>query len=38
MGMTWKRVLGVAITVGLLAALAVASGANWVEALSGFSW
>ncbi len=32
MGMTWKvKVWRVALTLGLVAALAMASGANWVD-------
>ncbi len=37
--MTWRvRVQGVVITVAILAMLAVASGADWVDQLAGFSW
>jgi hypothetical protein len=39
MGMTWGiRVRGVAIALAVVAALALASGANWVNAVDWLSW
>jgi len=37
MGMTWRvRVRGLVVVVATLAALAIASGADWIETLSRF--
>jgi hypothetical protein len=39
MGMTWGiRVRGVAVALAVVAALALASGANWLDAFAWFSW
>jgi|GEM_PF-4611806 len=39
MGMTWRvRVRGLAIALGLLAALALASGADYVEYFCSLNW
>jgi hypothetical protein len=39
MGMTWRvRIRGLVIVVASLAALAIASGADYVEFVNWFSW
>jgi hypothetical protein len=39
MAMTWGiKVQKVAFALAVVAALALASGANWVEAMCGLSW
>jgi hypothetical protein len=39
MGMTWKsRVQRSAFALGIVAALAVASGADWFDIFRGFFW
>jgi hypothetical protein len=39
MGMTWGiRVRGVAVALAVVAALALASGANWLDAMAWLSW
>jgi hypothetical protein len=39
MGMTWKfKVQKVAFAVAMVAALAIASGANWFTDLSSWGW
>ena len=39
MGMTWgSKVRGVAFVLGVVAAVALASGADWVTAFAGLAW
>jgi hypothetical protein len=39
MGMTWRmKVQRVAFALGIVAILALAAGANWIDAFCGSSW
>ena len=39
MGMTWgTKIRGVAIALAVVACVALASGADWINIFAGFSW